>query len=73
MKNKSKNYFLATALSIAAIAAFNISINADWSKTSNISLENVEALAQETNAPICVPTKGFCYSNGIRTSHIAIE
>jgi hypothetical protein len=73
MKNKKINFFLIFALSLAALAAFNMSINSGKNVISNISLENVEALAQETSVPDCMPTKGFCYVNGIKTNHIAIE
>jgi hypothetical protein len=47
MKNK-KLFGSIAVLAIAAMAAFNMNINADENGLSNVSLDNVEALANET-------------------------
>ena len=73
MKNKKINFFLIFALSLAALAAFNMSINSGKNVISNISLENVEALAQETSVPDCVPARGFCCKNGISAERLSVE
>jgi len=72
MRNKKIFIFLA-ALSIAVISAFNLSINTSESGLSNVSLDNVEALAQESNGPKCIQVKGLCCSNGLWSNHISIE
>ena len=71
--NNKKIFILTAAFSIAVISAFNVSISANESGLSNVSLDNVEALAQETRVPDCVPSKGFCCKNGISSEHISIQ
>jgi len=72
MRNK-KIFILTTAFSVAVISAFNLSIRISESGLSNVSLDNVEALAQETSIPGCVPSKGFCSRNGISSDHISLK
>ena len=72
MKNR-KIFILIIAISIATISAFNVSIKTNENGQSNVSLDNIEALAQETDVPDCVPAKGFCCINGVNIDQIAIE
>ena len=60
-----KIFILTAAFSIATISALNVSFNANECGLSDVSLDNVEALAQETNTSGCVTIKGFCCENGI--------
>ena len=68
-----KIFILTAAFSIALISALNVSINANESGLSNVSLDNVEALAQETSIPDCIPTKGYCYKNGMKSEYISLS
>ena len=72
MRNK-KIFILIAVFSIATISAFNLSINTSESGLSNVSLDNVEALAQETSMPGCASAKGFCSKNGITVDHISLQ
>ena len=72
MSNK-KIFILTAAFSIAIISAFNVSINTSESGLSNVSLDNVEALAQESNGFKCIQVRGLCCSNGLWSDHISIQ
>jgi len=71
--NKKRLFSSITIFTIAILAAFNTSINTNENGLSDISLDNVEALAQESNTPDCVSAKGFCIENTIRTDHVALK
>ena len=45
---------------VVSFAVFNVSNRPDNIKFTDIFLDNVEALAQESSEPTCVPLKGFC-------------
>jgi len=45
---------------VVSFAVFNVSNNPDNIKFTDISLDNVEALAQESGEPECVHIKGIC-------------
>ncbi len=70
--NKKKLFSFIIILSIATLAAFNISINSNENGLSYVSLDNVEALAQETSTPTCIMARGYCTRNGT-TSYLALE
>ena len=71
--DKKKILILTVACSIAIISAFNVSIKTSERGLSNVSLDNIEALAQETNIPTCVPVRGHCTRNGISSDQIALN
>ena len=67
MKNKILGGM--AVLIIATVAMFNVNIGSKSSKLSDISLANVEALAQEPNGTTCYaapPYTDYCniYANG---------
>jgi hypothetical protein len=73
--NRKKIIYSLSMLALTALAAYNASINIRENGMSDISLSNVEALAQESDIPGCIPVKGTCYtnSNGIKLYHITLE
>ena len=71
--NKKKILGSIAILAIAALAAFNVNININKNLLSGFSLDNIEALAQESGSPKCVPSKGFCFKNEVKIDHISIQ
>ncbi len=57
--NKKKIFGSIAVLAIAAMAAFNVNVNTQENGLSDISLDNVEALADEINPINCIY---YCYS-----------
>ena len=45
-------------LAIAAITAFNVNVNTQETRLSDVSLDNVEALASESSAYFCLNLSG---------------
>ena len=72
MSNK-KIFILIAAFLIATISTFNVSINSNERGLSNVSLNNVEALAQESGSPSCVSIRGYCYVNGLKSEHTSFQ
>ena len=71
---KRKNMFVIMALSaVAAFAVFNVSIHWDNVKISDISLDNVEVLAQESSEPDCALVKGVCFGITITSGHLGFQ
>ena len=59
---------------IASLCAFHLSVNRSKSGVTDVSLANVEALAQESgNPPKCISAKGFCVINNFTHDHMAFE
>ncbi|MDR0423816.1 MAG: NVEALA domain-containing protein [Rickettsiales bacterium] len=57
---KKKLFCSIAVLAIAAMAAFNININTQENGLSDVSLDNVEALASEIDPINCIY---YCYSS----------
>jgi hypothetical protein len=70
--NKKKLFSSIVIISIATLAAFNMNINSDENGISDVSLDNVEALAQETAPLTCIKVRGYCTINGWTTG-LAME
>jgi hypothetical protein len=60
---KKKIFGGITVLAIAAVAAFNVNFSAQSNGLSDVSLTNVEALANENNCPNYGPTADRFWSN----------
>jgi hypothetical protein len=71
--SKKKGLFFLSAIIIATISTFNVSINPSKNVLSGISLNNIEALAQESSTPECVTSRGYCVRNGISENQASIQ
>ena len=72
--NKQKILGSLAVLAIAVLAAFNVNIGTGENILADVSLDNIEALAQESSIiPECVPSKGYCLKNGARVNNITIQ
>ena len=59
---KKKIFGSIAVLAIAVIATFNVNVNAQESGLSDVSLDNVEALASETSSGHC---SRLCWSSPV--------
>ena len=66
---KKKFFGSIVVLAIAAIAAFNVNVNTQWKGLSDISLQNIEALASEVDAEFCTQSSG-CRIDYYFTCHV---
>jgi hypothetical protein len=71
--NRKRLFIFLTALSIVMMATLNAGICINKSELSDVSLDNVEALANESDPPNCTPVKGICHANGVTYNRIALE
>lgn len=71
--NKKRLLNCIAIVAIAISAALNTSINTGENGLSDISLDNVEALAQESNNINCMATKGFCVKNGMKDNYVSFD
>jgi hypothetical protein len=51
---------IAAVLVIAAVAAVSVSRNSNESAMNDVTLANIEALAQESSSTTCSGNKGVC-------------
>jgi hypothetical protein len=72
MKRK-RLFIFSTVLVIAVFAALNAGVRTNKSELSDVSLDNVEALANESDPPNCIPVRGLCHTNGITYQNISFE
>jgi hypothetical protein len=57
-----KSVLLIVVFCVASfITVLNVNIQSDIIQFSDVSLDNVEALAQESDEPDCVQIKGVCF------------
>ena len=56
--NKKKFLGSLAILVIATITAFNVNVNTQETRLSDVSLDNVEALASESSAYFCLNLSG---------------
>jgi len=63
---KKKFFGSLAVLAIAAVAAFNVNVNTQENGLSDVSLDNVEALASESISAMCsgFPTPVVCFWMG---------
>lgn len=71
--NKKRLSFILFIFGIALFAALNTTIQTNEYGLNEISLDNVEALAQEGSTSGCKPVKGGCFKNGIKVNHASIK
>lgn len=71
--NKKRLSFILSTFAIALLAALNMNLHTNEYGSTDVSLDNVEALAQESSIPSCQPVKGGCHKNGITTDHSAFK
>ena len=71
--NKRKISVIITFLALAFLAAFNMNIQSKKNGLSDVLLNNIEVLAQESNELECVLVKGFCVIDQVRIDHLALE
>ncbi len=55
--NKKSISGLLAVLMIAAVAAFNVSLNSQKETLSDLAMENVEALASESGGSCCIGSR----------------
>ncbi|MDR1340072.1 MAG: hypothetical protein LBK58_08490 [Prevotellaceae bacterium] len=72
MKRK-KLFIFSAILAIATLAAINASVYTNRNELSDISLDNIEALAEEIDLSDCSPVRGICHKYGITYHNIAFE
>lgn len=70
--NRKKLFIALVILAIATLTAFNANIGINENGLSDVSLDNVEALANESGGQNCLPTRGLCVRNGMKADHISI-
>ena len=62
--NRKKILFIITLLTIMSLTVFHLKMNKSVSKITDISLSNMNALAQESDTLAdCISVKGFCVIN----------
>jgi hypothetical protein len=71
--NRKRLFIFSTALVIAVLAALNAGVRTNKSGLSDVSLDNIEALAQESDSSGCSPVRGICNKHGITYHTIAFE
>ena len=73
MKRK-KIFFIITLLAITSLAAFHLKINTSGRGLMDISLSNVDVLAQESGTPpSCVQVRGLCVDKNIQYDYLSFE
>ena len=73
MKRK-KMYCVILLIAVVIVAAYNMNIHSDKIKLTDVFLDNVEALAQESdNPPECVPLKGVCIIYDFSTDYLTFK
>ena len=71
---KRKSIIITIVMSaVVSFAVFNVSNHPDNIKFTDISLDNVEALAQESGEPDCVPLRGVCYNNIFSVEYLKFQ
>jgi hypothetical protein len=63
MINEKTLWRLFAIFLIAIVFVLNINIHTNENERSDVSLDNIEALAQEVEFPGCVSAKGYCIRN----------
>lgn len=71
--NKRILSFIFFIFTIALLAALNTTIRTNEYGLTDISLDNIEALAQESGASGCQPVKGVCHRNGISSNQTSLR
>ena len=66
--NRKKLFCFIVLSSVLAFSAFHLNIHSNKIAITDSLLENVEALAQESNIPDCSPLKGYCYEIELSTT-----
>jgi len=71
---KRKNFFILIVISaVVSFAVLNVSNHTDSIKFTDIFLDNVEALAQESNDPNCIPVKGVCSNTIFTPGYLSLQ
>ena len=71
--NRKTHWGLLAVLIITTTSVLHININTNENGLSDISLNNIEALAQEAGGPECQPSKGYCTNNGIKSEQSSFK
>ena len=72
--NRKKILGIVILITVVSLAVFNMNIPADKSASNDVSLLNVEALAQqETDPPDCVQIRGFCQTPTYSTDQLGFK
>ena len=70
---RRKIFCIIAMLGFISLAVFNLNIYSVKIGWTDVFLENVEALAQESDIPDCVPLKGICYKNELYYAGILLK
>ena len=72
--NKKKILIVIALSAIASFSLFHLKMNTNESRLTDVSLENVDALAQESgNPPDCFQAKGFCVDETYKDNYMSFE
>ena len=73
--NRKKIAGITALLAVALITAFHVKMITFEGRLTDVSLDNIEALAQDESGmpPNCIQVKGFCLTNNIQYNHLAFE
>ena len=71
--NKKSIFIGIIFIAAMLIAVFNVNIRGDKTRLTDVSLDNIDALAQEGADTRCINVKGFCQTPEITTDRLSFE
>ena len=70
---KKKKFAIIFLIALVSLTSFDLTIKSKKNKITDVSLINVEALAQESNETKCVLIKGYCMIDILIDYHLSFE
>ena len=72
--NRKKILVITVLMTVFFLAAFHVKLNSSDSRLIDVSLDNINALAQESNnPPNCYQAKGFCVINDMKYDYLEFD
>ena len=70
---KKKKFAIIFLIALVSLTSFDLTIKSKKNKIADVSLINVEALAQESNEHKCVLIKGYCIIDILSNDHLSFQ